>query len=146
MGSPLIGYYSSSTPLLSSLLPAPPFTPSLPPSHSPHSPPLFSPAQDGLYDRLGKPGTLPTVTAEPPSVVVDGTEETLPSGWNEYRTPEGKTYYHNEKTGISSWMKPKGSARKRTVGMHHGGQSCVLSGTRYVHRFYNTCRTIRGLC
>lgn len=82
-------------------------------------PPLPSPPhpQNGLYDHLGKAGTLPLQTNETaPVAPVGGAEEPLPSGWKEYRTAEGQMYYHNVGTQMSSWMKPKGSTRRRKVG------------------------------
>lgn len=32
----------------------------------------------------------------------------LLSGWQEYRSPEGKLYYHNSHTGVTQWEKPSG--------------------------------------
>ena len=60
---------------------------------------------------------MPTLATEPPTPVeVEEVEEVLPLGWKEYRTPEGMVYYYNEKTQMSSWMKPKASTTRRKVG------------------------------
>lgn len=57
---------------------------------------------------------MPTLATEPPTPVeVEEVEEVLPLGWKEYRTPEGLVYYYNEKTQMSSWMKPKASTTRR---------------------------------
>ena len=74
-------------------------------------------------------------------VRVEEVEEVLPLGWNEYRTPEGKVYYYNEKSQISSWMKPKASAKRRKVGSRSWREERVLSMCMYVHMHHMCSHT-----
>ena len=79
---------------------------------------------------------------EPPTPAeVEEVEEVLPLGWKEYRTPEGKVYYYNEKSQISSWMKPKASAKRRKVGSRSWREERVLSMCMYVHMHHMCSHT-----
>ena len=55
------------------------------------------------------------------SRVVASTSAALPPDWHEYRDPSGRPYYHNVKTGMSSWTAPSTVA----VGADSGGASAA---------------------
>jgi pre-mRNA-processing factor 40 len=46
-----------------------------------------------------RPSVVPTVSAAAVPAVI-------PSDWTEHKSPDGRTYYHNQKTKQSSWEKP----------------------------------------
>ena len=53
-----------------------------------------------LYPTGGGAGAQPT-----PTVISGRPVEGAPE-WSAYTAPDGRTYYYNAKTGVSSWEKP----------------------------------------
>lgn len=65
------------------------------------APPQFP--QPGFYPPVGMPPGIPPLMAPPVQPQPPKT-----SDWVEHKSgPDGKTYYHNSRTGQSSWEKPK---------------------------------------
>ncbi|CAL8068858.1 unnamed protein product [Calicophoron daubneyi] len=67
--------------------------------------------RQGEVEGTAKPATLTTTVANTPqsiSVLNASPQKPLEvSVWTEYHNPEGKAYYHNSKTGETTWEKPK---------------------------------------
>eukprot|EP01065_Artemidia_motanka_P009010 TRINITY_DN14588_c0_g1_i3.p1 TRINITY_DN14588_c0_g1~~TRINITY_DN14588_c0_g1_i3.p1 ORF type:complete len:264 (+),score=23.79 TRINITY_DN14588_c0_g1_i3:76-867(+) len=71
---------------------------------------------------VANPGGVPAVSAppEPPAkrarteeALLCGPVSELPDGWEEYTSDEydGRAYWHNSRTGETSWIKPSGGRR-----------------------------------
>ena len=78
-------------------------------------PPYSLPRHNNL---LSVPSDMQFRNTSSPSSSVDGDSDTrslasfeevepLPTGWQELMTPDGKTFYLNQKAGLSSWVDPR---------------------------------------
>lgn len=50
--------------------------------------------------------TTTTTTTAAPSNIAAPASTRLPPNWTEYKTDEGKAYYHNSQTGVTQWQAP----------------------------------------
>ncbi|KAK1942011.1 hypothetical protein P3T76_006333 [Phytophthora citrophthora] len=52
----------------------------------------------------------------------------LPAPWLSYKTKDGKEYYYNPETKVTTWTKPSGSSSGKTPPKHHKSSSAGSSG------------------
>eukprot|EP00190_Bangiopsis_sp_CCMP1999_P003897 CAMPEP_0198736292 /NCGR_PEP_ID=MMETSP1475-20131203/64729_1 /TAXON_ID= ORGANISM="Unidentified sp., Strain CCMP1999" /NCGR_SAMPLE_ID=MMETSP1475 /ASSEMBLY_ACC=CAM_ASM_001111 /LENGTH=806 /DNA_ID=CAMNT_0044500073 /DNA_START=65 /DNA_END=2485 /DNA_ORIENTATION=- len=80
--------------------------------------------------RQEQPPTQATNTY-PPSGSAASNEDDITDGWIEYKTPEGKSYYHNSATNETQWTKPtKSTAQKMAPSSEDNASKAQMTNDR----------------